>query len=274
MMMFHEEDYYYTLEPPPLGSNPVDQFLFDTKQGFCEHYASAFTVMMRAAGIPARVVLGYQGGEPNPMGEHLIIRQADAHAWSEIWLPGVGWYRVDPTSAVAPERIDQGRSESMWDGAGAAWGLSAPSELLYQLTLTWDVLNAQWNEWVLGYGPENQNKLMQLLGMDEPDWRKKMLTMLGIVVTLILIISFVFILRYRPPAKDRALILYERFVRISKVEPSTGETPVAFAQRAIGASPVSDDKIESITATYLDARYGPTEIGAMQRLEKEVSALR
>jgi transglutaminase-like putative cysteine protease len=270
---FHEEDYFYTLEPPPLGSNPVDRFLFDTRQGFCEHYASAFAVMMRAAGIPARVVLGYQGGELNPMGGHLIVRQADAHAWNEVWLEGVGWRRVDPTSAVAPERIDQGRSESMFDGAGAAWGLSAPSKLLYQLTLTWDALNTKWNDWVLGYGPENQNKFMQWLGMDDPDWQKMMLTLLGVVIALILLISFLLMLRYRPPAKDRALILYERFVRKSQLVPNTGESPSNFATRAAGDSSLSQASVESVTTSYLDARYGPHSRAKMQRLETEVREL-
>ena len=106
------EEFYYTLEPPPLGSNPVDRFLFETRRGFCEHYASAFSVLMRSVGIPTRIVLGYQGGEVNPMGGHLIVRQSDAHAWTEIWLDGLGWYRIDPTAAVAPERIDIGASDA------------------------------------------------------------------------------------------------------------------------------------------------------------------
>lgn len=274
LMKFHNEEFFYTLEPPPLGRNPVDQFLFDTRQGFCEHYASAFAVMMRSVGIPARIVLGYQGGELNPMGGHLIVRQADAHAWTEVWLKDVGWHRVDPTAAVAPERIDQGRSESMFDGAGAAWGLSAPSALLYQLTLTWDVLNTKWNELVLGYGPENQNKFMQWLGMDDPDWRKMMLTLLGVVIALVVSISFLLMLRYRPPAKDRAFKLYERFVRKSQVAPTTGETPISFAQRAESESALPGASIHSITFSYLNARYGPPDPTAIQRLEREVTALR
>ena len=153
LMMFHEQEYFYTLESPALGRNSVDQFMFDTMRGFCEHYASAFAVMMRAAGVPARVVLGYQGGEMNPMGGHMIVRQSDAHAWNEVWFEDEGWRRVDPTAAVAPNRIEVGRSASMFDGTAAAWGFSTPSRLLYQLTLTWDALDAQWNEWVLGYGP-------------------------------------------------------------------------------------------------------------------------
>jgi transglutaminase-like putative cysteine protease len=273
LMKFHNEEYFYTLEPPPLGRDPVDQFLFETRQGFCEHYASAFAVMMRSVGIPARIVLGYQGGELNPMGGHLIVRQADAHAWTEVWLQDVGWRRVDPTAAVAPERIDQGRSESMFDGAGAAWGLSAPSALLYQLTLTWDVLNTRWNEWVLGYGPENQNRFMQWLGMDDPDWQKMMLTLLGVVIALILLISYLLMLRYRPPPKDQAFILYQRFVRKSRVAPATGETPIAFARRAEGESPLENASIHSITSSYIDARYGSHDPAALRRLKREVMGL-
>jgi len=273
LMKFHEEEYYYTLEPPPLGRNPVDLFLFETQQGFCEHYASAFTVMMRAAGIPARIVLGYQGGEMNPMGGHMIVRQSDAHAWTEVWLDGAGWRRVDPTAAVAPDRIEIGRSGSMFGGAGAAWGLSAPSALLHQLTLTWDAMNAKWNEWVLGYGPENQNRLMEWLGMDDPDWRKMMLTLVAIVVGLVLLISLFLSLRYRPPASDRAAILYEQFVKKVGIEKRTGETPAVFAVRAEAASLVPADAIRAVITTYLDARYGPGGPIAMQRLESAVKSV-
>ncbi len=105
---FGSEEFYYTLQPPALDLNAVDDFLFNTKRGFCEHFASAFTVMARSVGIPARVVTGYQGGEFNPMGGYFIVRQSDAHAWSEVWLEGHGWQRIDPTAAIAPERIERG----------------------------------------------------------------------------------------------------------------------------------------------------------------------
>jgi len=273
LMRFHEQEYYYTLDPPPLGSNSVDRFLFDTRRGFCEHYASAFAVMMRAAGIPARVVLGYQGGELNPMGGHLIVRQSDAHAWTEVWLEGVGWRRVDPTSAVAPERIEVGRGGSMIDGVGAAWGFDMPSALLHKMSLYWDAMNATWNEWVLGYGPENQNKFMEWLGMDDPDWRKMMLTMIAVVIGLVLLVSLALSLRYRPPKRDRAAILYKKFVRKTGIEPATGETPATFAVRVDGASPIPTETVNSITSTYLDARYGPLNPQALQRLESEVRKL-
>ncbi len=274
LSMFHQQEYFYTLEPPPLGSDPVDRFLFDTRRGFCEHYASAFAVLMRAAGIPARVVLGYQGGELNPMGGHMIVRQSDAHAWNEVWLPETGWYRVDPTAAVAPDRIDAGVSGALLDGVAAAWGLSAPSALIHRLTLTWDAMNAKWNEWILGYGPENQNRFMRLLGMDDPDWRKMMLTLVFLVAGLIMLISLLLMLRYRAPRRDRAARLYARFVRRTGLVPATGETPLAFATRAVADSPLPAAAIDAVTTAYLAARYGPEDRDALERLAAAVSAAR
>lgn len=270
LQKFNNEEFFYTLEPPALGRDPVDSFLFDTRRGFCEHYASAFAVMMRAVGIPSRVVLGYQGGEMNPMGDYMIVRQADAHAWTEVWLAGRGWYRIDPTAAVAPERIESGRSAAMFDGIAASWGFTAPSEILYQLTLTWDVLNAKWNDLILGYGPENQNKFMQWLGMEEPDWRQMMLTLVAIVTILIVIISVLLMLRYRPPPKDAAAILYQKFTKKSGVPPSRGETPQAYAVRLAREQAGMAGAAASITAQYLDARYGPPDLVAIERLQVSV----
>jgi len=274
LALFHDEDFYYTLEPPPLGRNPVDGFLFETRRGFCEHYASAFTVMMRSAGIPARIVLGYQGGELNPLGDYMIVRQSDAHAWAEVWFAGRGWVRVDPTAAVAPERIELGIAESMFDGIGMEWGLSAPSKFLHQVQLSWDAMNAQWNDWVLGYGPEKQNDLMGLLGMDDPSWRKMMLTLITLVVGLILLVSGILALRYRPPPLDRATILYRRFVAKTGHQLNVGESPAAFAIRAGTESLLSADTILNITNSYQEARYGGVDAHALQQLETQVAAIR
>ena len=270
LQKFNNEEFYYTLEPPALGRDPVDKFLFDTRRGFCEHYASAFAVMMRAVEIPSRVVLGYQGGEMNPMGDYMIVRQADAHAWTEVWLAGRGWYRIDPTAAVAPERIESGRSAAMFDGIAASWGFTAPSEFLYQLTLTWDVLNAKWNDLILGYGPENQDKLMEWLGMEDPDWRQMMLTLVAIVTILIVIISVLLMLRYRPPTKDAAAILYQKFTKKAGVPPSRGETPKAYAVRLAREQAAMAGAAASITAQYLDARYGPPDLVAIERLQASI----
>lgn len=266
---FNTEDFYYTLDPPLLGSNPVDRFLFDTRRGFCEHYASAFAVMMRAANIPARIVLGYQGGEINTMGNYLTVRQADAHAWTEVWLPRRGWYRVDPTAAVAPERIEMGRYGAMMDGIGASWGLNAPSEWLNRITMAWDAVNAKWNEWILAYGPDNQGRFMEWLGMEEPGWRKMMLTLVTMLVILIAIISTLIMMRYRPPPRDEAARLYRKFTKAAGVMPEKGETPLKLMSRIVAER--DDARLaEEVTAIYLDARYGPPEPVAIARLQSAV----
>ncbi len=268
---FKIEEFYYTLEPPPLGNNPVDRFLFDTRKGFCEHYASAFAVMMRAAGIPSRIVLGYQGGELNPVGSYLIVRQSDAHAWTEVWLPNRGWHRVDPTAAVAPERIETGVAGAMMSGIAASWGLSAPIEWLHNMGLTWDALNAKWNDWVLGYGPDKQQSFLEWLGMDEPDWQKMLLTLTFLVAVIVGVISLILKMRYRPPPKDRAAILYRKFTRKAGLSPNRGETPQAYASR------LSNDReeiaiiAERITEQYLLARYAPPNAGAIASLKAAVN---
>ena len=272
LRMLNEQEFYYTLEPPPLGSNPVDRFLFDTRRGFCEHYASAFSVMMRSVGIPARVVLGYQGGEVNPLGGHLIVRQSDAHAWTEIWLDELGWWRVDPTAAVAPERVDIGAGDAALEGIGETWGFSAPSRWVYQVSMAWDAVNAKWNEWILGYGPDTQNAFMRWLGMHEPTWRKMMLTLVILVVGLIMVISVLLMLRYRPPPRDEVALLFARYVRKTGMAPRTGETARVFALRVRDAGVMHDDAVESINDAYMDARYGDDEQAA-ERLQKAVTAI-
>lgn len=270
MSMFNQEDFYYTLEPPALGSSPVDEFLFGTRQGFCEHYASAFAVLMRAAGIPSRIVLGYHGGELNPLGEYVIVRQSDAHAWTEVWLTGRGWTRFDPTAAVAPERISNGMSGAMWSDLGASWGLSTPSRLLHRLSLTWDALNAGWNDWILGYGPENQNRFLQWLGMEDPDWRQMLLTLLAIVVVLIGIVSLLLVARYRPPKKDQAAIIYRKFTKLTGLNPETGESPRTFLARIHEQKAAIGEDAGDITDKYLESRYGIPDPHKLQHLKDSV----
>ena len=170
---FREEPFYYTLEPPPLGKEPVDEFLFGTRRGFCEHYSSAFTFMLRAAGIPARVVAGYQGGESSEMGGHLLVYQYDAHAWTEAWLPGDGWVSLDPTAAVAPERIEFGLREAMarlgQNDSLPGFGALRDSALGRQLRYLSDYVTFTWQKWVLGYRQDQQSEfLTKWLGQVSP----------------------------------------------------------------------------------------------------------
>ncbi|UGQ47570.1 transglutaminase family protein [Massilia endophytica] len=176
LQMFREKGFTYTLEPPLLERNAVDGFLFDTRQGFCEHFAGAFVVLMRAAGIPARVVTGYQGGEMNPVDGFLTVRQSDAHAWGEIWLPNRGWVRVDPTAAVSPERIRSSLSRALPDTA--PFGLQGLLDLqndrdswLSRLRYNIHALNNAWNQWVLDYNAERQRNFLQELSATLSSWR-------------------------------------------------------------------------------------------------------
>lgn len=267
LRMFHDGAFWYTLEPPALGDNPVDRFLFETRRGFCEHYASAFAVMMRAAGIPSRIVLGYQGGEMNRIGNYMIVRQSDAHAWVEVWLAGRGWVRQDPTAAVAPERIDAGMARAGLGNAAARWGFAASARWLYEIGMTWDALNARWNEWVLGYGPENQRRFLEWLGMDNPGWRKMMLTLVACVVVILGGVSVLLLRRYRPPKRDPAARLFRRFTRKVGVPPATGETPQAYAMRIAAMGRALPRESNRVVRAYLAARYGrpsPHSIAVLQ----------
>ncbi len=162
---FRRGGYSYTLSPPALGRNSVDDFLFDTRLGFCEHYAAAFVVVMRALGVPARVVTGYQGGEMNPVDGFMTVRQSDAHAWSEVWLLGRGWVRVDPTATVAPIRIERGAAEIARQSGRALEGLRGQGSWLQALRYNWEAIQNSWNQWVISYSEEQQRALVERLGL-------------------------------------------------------------------------------------------------------------
>jgi transglutaminase-like putative cysteine protease len=205
--------YEYTLSPPRLGRNSIDEFLFDTRQGYCEHYSSAFVFLMRALDVPARVVTGYQGGEFNPVDGFLTIRQSDAHAWSEVWLRGRGWVRVDPTAVVAPLRIDQGASEIARRSGIALPGASS-STWLRSIRFNWEAVQNSWNQWVLSYSQERQRDLIGLLGMT-PNWESLALV-LAVVMTIVLALMAVLSLRTRTerdPLGEAFRVLRDRLER-------------------------------------------------------------
>ncbi|MBT8130700.1 MAG: DUF3488 and transglutaminase-like domain-containing protein, partial [Gammaproteobacteria bacterium] len=198
LQMFRQQAFVYTLNPPALNmASPVDDFLFSSRRGFCEHYASAFTLLMRAAGIPARVVLGYQGGEKNPFANHLTVRQSDAHAWSEVWVNNRGWVRVDPTAAVAPERVELGVEGAL--GAGESLpGLFRAYAWMRQVQFGLDALNNGWNQWVLGFDGQKQNTLLSALGMKQPSLRKMLLLMIALIILVLAGIAAHLFWQYRP----------------------------------------------------------------------------
>ncbi|MBA2549024.1 MAG: DUF3488 domain-containing transglutaminase family protein [Burkholderiaceae bacterium] len=206
--------YQYTLTPPRLGRDSIDEFLFDTRQGYCEHYASAFVFLMRALGVPARVVTGYQGGEINPVDGFVTVRQSDAHAWSEVWLAGRGWVRVDPTAIVAPMRIDQGASEIARQSGINLPGGASSFGWLRSMRFNWEAVQNSWNQWVLSYSQERQRDLMGLLGMT-PNWESLAL-LLAVIVTVVLAVMAAFALRTRrerDPLGDAFRLLRDRLDR-------------------------------------------------------------
>jgi transglutaminase-like putative cysteine protease len=278
LTMFRELPFVYTLDPPKLAENAMDEFLFETRRGFCEHYASAYTLVMRAAGVPARVVTGYQGGEFNPIGGYLIVRQSDAHAWSEIWVAGRGWLRVDPTAAVAPERIEQNLVRALAEDEFAPGRLRDASPLWLQVELTWDVLNDFWNERIVRFNAERQMNLLEQLGFDDPDWRTLGIGLAASLAAFFVTLSFYLAWRYRDPPRDWPARLHAqvtRRLRARGLVPAAAEGPVAFLERAERACPDLARDLAAIRSLYVDLRYGPLPTDSdLRRLKHVVNRLR
>ncbi|MDP7218306.1 MAG: DUF3488 and transglutaminase-like domain-containing protein, partial [Arenicellales bacterium] len=285
---FREGPFFYSLSPPMLGSRPVDELLFETREGYCEHYATAFTTLMRIAGIPARLVVGYMGGEINEAGGYLVVRQSDAHAWSEVWIAGSGWTRVDPTAAIAPERIRYGTEMLRWiDAEGWIIGdvsVAALRGLLERghwersvrwLQHRWDTVNYGWNEWVMAYGPARQYQLLRTLGLDRPSLGRMALLLVGVSIVLLLLVQG--LLSFRRTTRDPVSSAYLRFLRrlarhgVSKV---ASEGPVDFAKRAVRQLPALTEPITEISRVYVAARYGiALPPGAARRIRRLTRAL-
>ena len=283
MAYLRSQPFQYTLTPPALGAQPVDEFLFETREGFCEHYASALTVLLRAAGLPARVVTGYQGGELNALGNYYIIRQSDAHAWTEVWLPDDGWIRVDGVAAVAPERVAIG--SGLWaDARSTAAGTLRSSSWLHRVALAWDAIDTRWQTWVVGYGPELQRTLLERLGLDDLRRYQRSAVLLALAaastITVVAMLGWYLGWRRRQPRRaDAAARCFAAFVRtLSRLNvpaPSRSEGPRAYAERAAAVVPLARAEIDAILACYLRARYEPDPAKeALDELTRRVAAFR
>src|SRR6266853_2111438 len=248
----------YTLQPPALGRNSVDEFLFDTKQGFCEHFASSFAFMMRAAGVPARVVTGYQGGDTNPVDGYMVVRQADAHAWAEVWLAGSGWTRVDPTAVAVPIRVELGITATAPGGASLPLLMRTNLNWLKSLRNNWEALTNQWNQWVLGYNPDRQREMLSWLGMQQPSWQT-MTVMLFWSVAGVLLLTALWLLRgiRRDDPVQRAWSRFCDKLAREGLARARAEGPFDYASRVARALPAREDAVHAIAALYVDQRYGP-----------------
>jgi transglutaminase-like putative cysteine protease len=266
----------YTLEPPLLGREPVDEFLFDTRAGFCEHFSSAFVFLLRAAGVPARVVTGYQGGEVNTVDRIITVRQSDAHAWAEAYLPGRGWIRLDPTAAAIPGRIESGLARAVRQGEPVPLLLRPQLEWLRSVRYNWEALAHRWNVMVLGYNPERQRDLMSSLGMRDADWRSltaAMASALGGFTLLLLAWSLRRLAR--PDPVQRAWQAFCRKLGARGVARAPHEGPRDYAERAARRLPAAAAAIQAISALYVGARYGrAASREQIVELERRVRALR
>ena len=278
---FRDNGLLYSLEPEPTSLDSVDSVLFDTKRGFCGHFASSYAMLMRAVGIPARVVTGYLGGEYNPIGNYWIVRQSDAHAWTEVWLEPRGWMRIDPTAVVAPERIQSDLYSSLPADQSSATQTVWRSAWLSRVVRVWDGANQWWRENVLDFNLRAQFDLLKSLGIDAPDWQH---LAWGFALALIGWIAWVSlslrrsVARSRPDRVGRAWLKATR--RLAKVAAprAADEGPLAFAARIAVARPDLAMPVNAIAQRYARLRYGVVGDASALRaeietLEREVSRL-
>ncbi len=280
LQRFSQAPFRYTLQPSLLGISPVDEFLFDTREGFCEHYASAFAMVMRAAGIPSRVVTGYLGGEMN--GDYMIVRQSDAHAWTELWIDGA-WQRFDPTGAIAPSRIE--------DGIGAALGADEPLPSLSRLTggwmggmqLRWDRMNHAWQRMVVDFDDDAQARLWEKLGIKKPALWQLTAVVLAVscawVALLIGLPGFTWWKQYtherRLPPAERAWQRLERLLAHHALGRHIGEAPADWLQRVARQQPVLADQLHALSQGFARQRFaGVDDEAALGALESSIGALR
>lgn len=262
---FNQEPFRYTLNPPLLSRHSVDEFLFDTRAGFCEHYASAFAVMMRMAGIPARVVTGYQGGWWSEDRDYLLVRQSDAHAWAEVWLPGSGWTRIDPTAAVAPSRVEQGALEAL---DTRRFFLDYPWVRDVRNGLDW--VNRAWNDWVISFDAARQSGMLGFFGVERLGTRGLVL-LLALTMAAAGALMTPWLLRLgRNRERDPVVKAWRRFLRrldAAGVPVAASMGPMEVAAVAERHAGTDREAIRGITGAYLRVRYA-------SRQEEQANLLR
>ena len=267
LRLFAEGGFVYTLQPPLLpGRDSIDDFLYGTRAGFCEHYAGAFVFLMRAAGVPARVVTGYQGGEMNPIDGYLTVRQSDAHAWAEVWLPRRGWVRIDPTAAVAPERVQRSLARAL--PPPAPFGLEGlgrllqpdPDSLLGRIRYIFGAVNNGWNQWVLNYTPQRQRHLVQRLQEGLSHWQS--LALIAMLCAMLFLVRKFSQRRKADPVDALYSLLCQRLGQLG-VPRAPDEGPTAYAQRLAAAdlAPETGAAATEFLRRYSAYRYGPQSPG-------------
>jgi len=260
---FRNNEFIYTLNPDLLGEDAMDEFLFKTRKGFCEHYASAFVYLMRAAGIPSRVVIGYMGGRMNPLDDYMIVRQSDAHAWTEVWIDD-HWQRVDPTAAVSPERIEQGLLNAGLELDQLPLLMVSDNTLLKNAAFLYDSFQNSWNQWVVGFNKNKQDRLLQSLGFDDASTSDLILLLFVSLSITALIVTWL-LLQQGTKDNDPVQHLYQRFCMKLKrhgINRKLNEGPKDFEQRVLtkikGPGKASQD-VRFIFKAYRSMHYGEVE---------------
>ena len=278
LTLFRNGGFNYTLEPPLLTSaHTVDEFIFDSKLGFCEHFSGAFAILMRSAGVPARIVTGYQGGDINPVDEQLIVRQSDAHAWVEIWNDSAGWQRIDPTAVVVPVRVESGIAQAVPNGQPVPFMVRTDRLWLLQMRYQIEAMAHKWNIWVLGYNPERQREMLSFIGMDAASWQALAMALFWGIAGVIGLLALWLLRRLR--LDDPVQRHWKRFcdkMRRAGLARAPSEGPLDFAGRAAQRLPHRAEAVNSIATLYMDLRYGArpgstkrtrrTDIQRLQRL--------
>lgn len=266
--------FVYSLTPELLGADAVDDFLFNTRNGFCGHYASAFVTLMRGAGVPAHVVTGYLGGEWNPVGGYFVVRQSDAHAWAEIWLEGRGWTRIDPTAVIAPERLLRGVLDLLPDALTTRERLLRSSVWLTRLLQQWDAANAWWSDHVVKFDYPAQLDLLGRFGLRSPDVRYLGWAFMLALVGWLAIIAWHIGRAARPAPPDSLARAYARLCH--KLErlgtpraPHQG--PMSYAETVRARHPDLTQRVQALLERYAKLRYGPPDAG---RLEADIEEFR
>ena len=256
--LFRNGGFQYTLEPPLLTSaDTVDEFIFASKLGFCEHFSGAFAVLMRSAGVPARIVTGYQGGDINPVDEQLIVRQSDAHAWVEVWTDNVGWRRVDPTAVVVPVRVESGIAQALPAGQPVPFMMRTDRLWLLQMRYNIEAMAHKWNIWVLGYNPERQREMLSFIGMDAASWQSLAMALFWGVTGVIAVLALWLLRRLR--LDDPVQRHWQRFcAKLGRagLARAPSEGPLDFTERAAARFPQRAALVRGIGTLYTELRYG------------------
>lgn len=262
---FQNNGFAYSLKSPILGDDPIDEFLFETRKGYCEHYASAFAFLLRAADVPCRLVGGYLGGELNPYGGYVIIRESDAHVWTEVWLQNRGWVRIDPTLAVAPRRISGGIEASVPSDelpGFLSFRKYGPMAATWQkIRFGWDAINSAWDIWFSGYSFEQQKAALEKLGIRVRSWRGLAKTLLPAAAGVIIMAILAALWSAKKPSgkKEPVLDIYIRFCAMFEktgITRNPAEGPADFAKKVCAARTDLKPEVETIIELYIKLRYG------------------